>query len=43
VNVTRIQEIQPAPNGESLIVLRDGTELRLSRRFRDALHALLGL
>lgn len=43
VNVARIKELEPAAHGESMVVLTDGTELRLSRRYREQLHALLGL
>jgi two-component system LytT family response regulator len=42
VNLRRIREIQPLFHGEHAVVLRDGTELRWSRRFRKALDELLG-
>lgn len=42
VNVTRIREIQPYFHGDAVIILRDGTRLRLSRRRRQALAGVLG-
>jgi two-component system, LytTR family, response regulator len=42
VNVARIQELRARPGGESEVVLRDGTCLRLSRGRRRALLAMLG-
>jgi len=42
VNVERIQELQPLDNGEYLVLLRDGTQLKLSRNYRQALPHLLG-
>lgn len=41
VNRTRVQELRPRPHGESLVILRDGTELKLSRTYRDRLARLL--
>jgi two-component system, LytTR family, response regulator len=35
VNLDRIKEIKPLPGGEHVVVLRDGTELRLSRGYRQ--------
>ncbi len=35
VNLDRIKEIRPLPSGEHAVVLRDGTELRLSRGYRE--------
>ena len=43
VNVNRVRELQPLVHGESVIILHDGTRLRLSRSRRDQLHTLLGL
>lgn len=43
VNVRRVKELQPLVHGESIVVLHDGTKLRLSRSRREHLHALLGL
>ena len=37
VNVSRIRELKPHPNREYTVVLNDGTRLRLSRSYRDAL------
>lgn len=42
VNVERIREIQPAFHGDSVAVLRDGTELTLSRSYRDRFQEFLG-
>ncbi|HEY2031322.1 MAG TPA: LytTR family DNA-binding domain-containing protein [Myxococcales bacterium] len=43
VRVDRIREVRSLPSGDGSIVLRDGTELRLSRSRREALHRVLGL
>ena len=43
VQLDRIRELRPLPSGDASVVLRDGTELRLSRGRRDALSHLLGL
>ncbi len=40
VNVERIRELQPMFRGECIIVLRDGTQLTLSRNYRDKLLKL---
>jgi two-component system LytT family response regulator len=40
VNATRVRELRPCGDREQLVVLRDGTRLRASRGFRDALRAL---
>jgi two-component system LytT family response regulator len=37
VNVARIREVQPWMGGDHLAILRDGTQLRVSRTFRGAL------
>ncbi|MFN2567210.1 MAG: LytR/AlgR family response regulator transcription factor [Gemmatimonadaceae bacterium] len=42
VNVERIRELRPHPNREYTIVLRDGTQLKLSRGYRDALKGHFG-
>jgi two-component system, LytTR family, response regulator len=42
VNIDRIQELQPWSRRDWRIILRSGTELRLSRNYRDELHKLLG-
>jgi two-component system LytT family response regulator len=42
VNIDRIVEMRPFGNGDGTIVLRDGTELRMSRAHRDAIERLTG-
>lgn len=42
VNVSRVRTLEPATHGEWTVVLRDGCRLRLSRRHRASLAALLG-
>jgi two-component system LytT family response regulator len=42
VNLDRIDELRPLTNGEFTVVLRDGTALKLSRNYRNALDALEG-
>ena len=42
VNVARIARLVPQFNGDHTVVLHDGTEMALSRTFRDALFARLG-
>lgn len=41
VNRRRVRELRPRPHGESVVVLRDGTELKLSRTYRNRLEQLL--
>ena len=41
VSVDRIAQLRPAFNGDAILILRDGTEISASRRFRDRLDALL--
>jgi two-component system LytT family response regulator len=41
VNVARIKEIQPWFNGEYVVILRDGTQVRTSRGYRARLEALM--
>jgi two-component system LytT family response regulator len=43
VNIDRIREVQPLFRGNAQIVLRDGTLLLLSRRFREAARNAFGL
>ena len=43
VRVDRIRELQSLPSGDAAVVLRDGTELRVSRSRRDAIRAALGV
>ena len=42
VNIDRIQEMQPLFHGEYTVILRDGTRLTLSRRYRDKLQERFG-
>jgi len=42
VNAERIRELQPAFHGDYAVILRDGTELTLSRGYRDKLTGFLG-
>jgi len=41
VNVERIRELQPAFHGDYIIILQNGTELALSRNYRDNLKSVL--
>ncbi len=42
VNLSRVKELQPYFHGEFVVVLDDGTSLRMSRGRRDSLEQLLG-
>jgi two-component system LytT family response regulator len=42
VNVDRVRELRPLGKGEFMVVLLDGTELKLSRNYRKALKAIAG-
>jgi two-component system LytT family response regulator len=42
VNVSRIKELRPYSSREYAVILRDGTRLRLSRRYRDRLRSHFG-
>lgn len=42
VNVKRVRELQPYFHGDSVVVLHDGTQLRVSRTRRRALEKSLG-
>jgi two-component system LytT family response regulator len=42
VNIERIKELHPLFHGDHAVILDDGTELTLSRRYRPALEAALG-
>ena len=42
VNVERIRELQPYFRGEYVVILHDGTSLKLSRGYKDQLEAVLG-
>jgi len=42
VNVERIRELQPYFRSEYVVILHDGTTLKLSRGYKDHLEAVLG-
>jgi two-component system, LytTR family, response regulator len=42
VNVERVKELVPYFHGEYVVMLEDGTKLKLSRSYRDRLPAILG-
>jgi len=42
VNIEHVREIRPWDNGDYRIVLENGTEVKLSRRYRSRLGTLLG-
>ncbi len=42
VNLERVKELHPHFNGEYFILLHDGTQLKLSRTYRESLQSLLG-
>ena len=42
VNLERVVVIQPWFAGDAIVVLRNGAKLRLSRTYRERLHARLG-
>ncbi len=42
VNLSRVKELKPHFQGEYIVTLTDGTDLKLSRTHRDKLQALLG-
>ena len=41
-NINRIKELQPWSHGEYHVILNDGTQLTLSRSYREKLQAALG-
>lgn len=43
VRIDRIRTLRSLPSGDAAVVLRDGTELRVSRGRRDAIRAVLGI
>ena len=43
VQIDRIRQLQSLPSGDAAVILRDGTELRVSRSRRDAIRAALGV
>jgi two-component system LytT family response regulator len=42
VNIARIRALEPFFNREYIVLLHDGTKLKLSRSYRDAFDARLG-
>ena len=42
VNIEKIKEVQPWFHGEYVVILRDGTQLTMSRSYRNNLPELLG-
>ena len=42
VNIERIQEMQPLFHGDYVVILRDGTQLNLSRGYRQRLQEVFG-
>lgn len=40
VNLDRVKEMQPWSSGEYIVLLQDGTKLKLSRTFKDRLMTL---
>jgi two-component system LytT family response regulator len=38
VDIHRVREIQPLANGDSLLILQDGQEIRASRSYREAMR-----
>jgi two-component system, LytTR family, response regulator len=38
VNLQRIRDTRPASHGDHIVVLRDGTQLQMSRAYRERLH-----
>jgi two-component system, LytTR family, response regulator len=42
VNLDRVTELRPLPSGDCIILLRDGTELKLSRGYRQKLAERVG-
>lgn len=42
VNLERIRELQPYFHGDYVVLLRDGTQLTLSRTYRQKLHDVIG-
>jgi two-component system, LytTR family, response regulator len=42
VNLDRVRELEPLFHGDFLVRLRDGTELTLSRTYRETVERVLG-
>jgi len=38
VNIDRVKELQPWFSGEYMVILRDGTQLNMSRSYREKLN-----
>jgi len=43
VNLTRVRELEPIARGDQLLILDDGSEVRMSRHYREALSRRLDL
>jgi two-component system LytT family response regulator len=43
VNLARIKELHPHFHGDGVVVMHDGSRLRVSRGRREGLHRLLGV
>jgi two-component system LytT family response regulator len=43
LNLERVQALKLGEDGEYRVVIRDGTELRLSRRYRKQLQSRMGV
>jgi two-component system, LytTR family, response regulator len=43
VNLARVQELRPSSSREYVVLLQNGTQLKLSRRFRDRVSARFGV
>jgi two-component system LytT family response regulator len=41
VNLDRVKEVQPWTKGEYVVIMRDGTRLIMSRRYRERLNERL--
>ena len=42
VNAERVKELRPEDKGEYIVVLNDGTELKLTRNYRASVERLIG-
>ena len=42
INLERVKEMQAQSHGECIVILQDGTQLKLSRGYREKLQTLLG-
>ena len=42
INVDRVRKIVPHLNGGAVVVLKDGKQLKMSRSYREQIHATLG-